>query len=118
MSLNPRSPSRRQVLQGTAAAVGAASFAPALLAQAAPVRVGYSMSRTGPWTGGAQVSQEPNFLLWAEQQNQAGGLDVKGVRRRIHPKEFRDAEKLFPQMKEAKAVLETLCGAARRSENW
>ena len=83
MSLNPRSPSRRQVLQGTAAAVGAASFAPALLAQAAPVRVGYSMSRTGPWTGGAQVSQEPNFLLWAEQQNQAGGLDVKGVRRRI-----------------------------------
>ena len=79
----PRSPSRRQVLQGTAAAVGAASFAPALLAQAAPVRVGYSMSRTGPWTGGAQVSQEPNFLLWAEQQNQAGGLDVKGVRRKI-----------------------------------
>ncbi|MCE2690333.1 MAG: amino acid ABC transporter substrate-binding protein [Rubrivivax sp.] len=83
MSLSPRSPSRRQVLQGTAAAVGAASFAPALLAQAAPVRVGYSMSRTGPWTGGAQVSQEPNFLLWAEQQNQAGGLDVKGVRRKI-----------------------------------
>jgi len=83
MQSNPRSPSRRQVLQGTAAAVGAASFAPALLAQAAPVRVGYSMSRTGPWTGGAQVSQEPNFLLWAEQQNQAGGLDVKGVRRRI-----------------------------------
>ena len=79
----PRSPSRRQVLQGAAAAVGAASFAPALLAQAAPVRVGYSMSRTGPWTGGAQVSQEPNFLLWAEQQNQAGGLDVKGVRRKI-----------------------------------
>ena len=83
MSLSSRSPSRRQVLQGTAAAVGAASFAPALLAQAAPVRVGYSMSRTGPWTGGAQVSQEPNFLLWAEQQNQAGGLDVKGVRRKI-----------------------------------
>ena len=79
----PRSPSRRQVLQGAAAAVGAASFAPALLAQAAPVRVGYSMSRTGPWTGGAQVGQEPNFVLWAEQQNQAGGLDVKGVRRKI-----------------------------------
>jgi len=41
------------------------------------------MSRTGPWTGGAQVSQEPNFLLWAEQQNAAGGLDVKGVRRKV-----------------------------------
>lgn len=83
MHRSPRSPFRRDVVQKTAAAVGATSFAPALLAQAAPVRVGYSMSRTGPWTGGAQVSQEPNYLLWAEQQNQAGGLDVKGVRRRI-----------------------------------
>ena len=83
MHRSPGSPFRRHVLQKTAAAVGATSFAPALLAQAAPVRVGYSMSRTGPWTGGAQVSQEPNYLLWAEQQNQAGGLDVKGVRRKI-----------------------------------
>ena len=83
MHRSPCSPFRRNVLQKTAAAVGATSFAPALLAQAAPVRVGYSMSRTGPWTGGAQVSQEPNYLLWAEQQNQAGGLDVKGVRRKI-----------------------------------
>jgi branched-chain amino acid transport system substrate-binding protein len=41
------------------------------------------MARTGPWTGGAQVSQEPNYLLWAEQQNAAGGLDVKGVKRPI-----------------------------------
>jgi branched-chain amino acid transport system substrate-binding protein len=73
---------RRHFLQG-AAAVGAASIAPALMAQAAPVRVGYSMSRTGPWTGGAQVSQEPNYILWAEQQNAAGGLDVKGTKRKI-----------------------------------
>ncbi|MCZ2414760.1 MAG: amino acid ABC transporter substrate-binding protein [Burkholderiales bacterium] len=52
-------------------------------AQSAPVRIGYAIARTGPWAGGAQVSQEPNFLMWAEQQNAAGGLDVKGVRRRI-----------------------------------
>ncbi len=74
--------SRRQFLQG-AAAVGAVSVAPTLLAQSAPVRVGYAIARTGPWTGGAQVSQEPNYLLWAEQQNAAGGLDVKGVKRQI-----------------------------------
>ena len=73
---------RRQFIQG-AAAVGAASIAPALMAQAAPVRVGYAIARTGPWAGGAQVSQEPNYILWAEQQNAAGGLDVKGVRRKI-----------------------------------
>ena len=73
---------RRQWIKG-AAALGAASIAPQLAAQSAPVRVGYAMARTGPWTGGAQVSQEPNFLLWAEQQNAAGGLDVKGVKRPI-----------------------------------
>ncbi len=76
-------PTRRLVIRSAAATVGALSIAPQLLAQSAPVRIGYSMSRTGPWTGGAQVSQEPNYLLWAEQQNAAGGLDVKGVRRRI-----------------------------------
>ena len=75
--------SRRQLIQGAAAALGAMSVAPGLLAQSGPVRVGYAMARTGPWTGGAQVSQEPNYLLWAEQQNAAGGLSVKGVRRPI-----------------------------------
>jgi branched-chain amino acid transport system substrate-binding protein len=74
---------RREVIKGVAATVGAMAVAPGLLAQAAPVRVGYTMARTGPWTGGAQVSQEPNYLLWAEQQNAAGGLDVKGVKRPI-----------------------------------
>ena len=74
---------KRSLLKGAAATVGAAAFAPQLLAQAKPVRVGYAMARTGPWTGGAQVSQEPNYVLWAEQQNAAGGLDVKGVRRPV-----------------------------------
>ena len=81
--LKPVQKSRRQLIQGAAAAVGAMSFAPGLIAQSAPVRVGYAMARTGPWTGGAQVSQEPNYLLWAEQQNAAGGLNVKGVKRPI-----------------------------------
>jgi len=74
---------RRKLIKGVASAVGVMAVAPQLLAQAAPVRVGYSMARTGPGTGGAQVSQEPNYLLWAEQQNAAGGLDVKGVKRPI-----------------------------------
>ncbi len=74
---------RRDTLQALGA--GAASLAlPALaLAQTGPVRIGYAIARTGPWAAGAQVTQEPNYLLWAEQQNAAGGLDVKGVRRRI-----------------------------------
>jgi len=75
-------PNRRSVVTGLA--VGAAALsAPWVQAQPAPVRVGYAIARTGPWTGGAQTSQEPNYLLWAEQQNAAGGLDVKGTKRRI-----------------------------------
>ena len=78
--------SRRTAVQGLAA--GAASLAlpgiPGLArAQAAPVRIGYAIARTGPWTGGAQVSQEPNYLLWAEQQNAAGGRNGKGTKRPI-----------------------------------
>jgi len=75
--------SKRTLLKGAAATVGAAAFAPQLLAAAPPVRIGYAIARTGPWTGGAQISQEPNYLLWAEQQNAAGGLNVKGVKRPI-----------------------------------
>lgn len=75
--------SKRSLLKGVAATVGVATFAPHLLAQANPVRIGYAIARTGPWTGGAQISQEPNYLLWAEQVNAAGGLDVKGVKRPI-----------------------------------
>jgi branched-chain amino acid transport system substrate-binding protein len=75
--------SKRTLLKGAAATVGAATFAPHLLAAASPVRIGYAIARTGPWTGGAQISQEPNYLLWAEQQNAAGGLNVKGVKRPI-----------------------------------
>jgi branched-chain amino acid transport system substrate-binding protein len=79
----PATQTRRQLIRGAATAVGALSIAPGLLAQGATVRIGYSMSRTGPWTPGAQVSQEPNYLLWAEQLNAAGGLDVKGTKRPV-----------------------------------
>ncbi len=76
-------PSKRHLLKGAAAAVGAAAFAPLLFAQASPVRIGYAIARTGPWSTGAQITQEPTYLLWAEQQNAAGGLNVKGTRRPI-----------------------------------
>jgi len=76
---------RRHLVQALGA--GAASLAsvgfPAFAQGGAPVRIGYAMARTGPWSVGAQTSQEPNYLLWAEQTNAAGGLDVKGTRRKI-----------------------------------
>ena len=54
-----------------------------VFAQDAPVRIGYAIARTGPWAAGAQVSQEPNYIMWADQVNSAGGLNVKGKKRKI-----------------------------------
>lgn len=64
------------------AALAIAAVAPAL-AQEPPVRVGYAISRTGPFAAGAQTTQEPNYILWADQVNAAGGLNVQGKRRKI-----------------------------------
>lgn len=74
---------KRTLLKGAAAAVGSAAFAPSIFAQAKPVRIGYAIARTGGMAGGNAVSQEPNFIMWAEQVNAAGGLDVKGTKRPI-----------------------------------
>ena len=75
--------SRRRAVKSLAAGAATVALPTLALAQTGPVRIGYAMARTGPWTGGAQISQEPNYLLWAEQQNAAGGLNVKGVKRQI-----------------------------------
>ena len=53
---------RRTLVQALAAGAAASAGTP-LFAQAGPVRIGYTMARTGPWSVGAQTSQEPNYLL-------------------------------------------------------
>ncbi|MBL8287588.1 MAG: ABC transporter substrate-binding protein, partial [Rubrivivax sp.] len=74
---------RRRVVQAIAAGAATAALPGLGQAQGGPVRVGYAIARTGPSAGGAQVSQEPNYLLWAEQINAAGGLNVKGTKRPV-----------------------------------
>ena len=73
---------RRTLVQALAAGAATAGL-PVLAQSAPPIRIGYAMARTGPWSTGAQVSQEPNYLLWADQVNAAGGLSVKGVKRPV-----------------------------------
>jgi len=51
-------------------------------AQDKPITIGYAIARTGPWAPGAQVTQEPNYIMWAEQVNAAGGLAVGGGKKR------------------------------------
>jgi branched-chain amino acid transport system substrate-binding protein len=59
------------------------TFHPPAQSQGSSIKIGYAISRTGPFAPGAQVTQEPNYLLWAEQVNAAGGLNVKGQKRKI-----------------------------------
>jgi branched-chain amino acid transport system substrate-binding protein len=74
---------RRAIIQLAAAGpVGLAHLSLAT-AQVAPVRVGYAIARSGALAAGAQATQEPNYLLWADLQNAAGGLNVAGSRRPI-----------------------------------
>jgi len=70
-------------IKGLAIALTAAVLAPTAPAFAQDVTIGYAISRTGPWAPGAQVSQEPNYIMWAEQVNAAGGLNVNGKKRKI-----------------------------------
>ena len=72
-----------------AAALCADLLAPAF-AQDAPVRIGYAIARTGPWAVGAQMTQEPNYIMWADQLNATGGLSVKGKKRKIELVGFDD----------------------------
>ena len=73
--------------------VSSALFAFALVpafAQDAPVKIGYAIARTGPWAAGAQLTQEPNYIMWAERVNAAGGLNVKGKKRKVELVGFDD----------------------------
>ena len=75
---------RNKPFMGIALALTAAALlAPVAPAAAQDVRIGYAIARTGPWAPGAQVTQEPNYIMWAEQVNAAGGLNVGGKKRKI-----------------------------------
>ena len=69
-------------------ATAAAGAAPVPLAgrrawgQARAVRIGYTLSATGPYAVGAGITQAPNYTLWQEQVNARGGLAVAGGGRR------------------------------------
>jgi len=78
---------RREFLKTAAAGAATVPLLPTRArAQAKPVRIGYTMSATGPYAVGAGITQVPNYTLWQEQVNANGGLSVKGEGRR--PIEF------------------------------
>ncbi len=71
---------------GATAATAALYRVPPASAQTGPVRIGFAISDTGPFSIGANITQIPNYLLWRDEVNAKGGLAVKGQGRR--PIEF------------------------------
>lgn len=85
---------KRRALAAALVMLGVLPAAARAQAGARPVRIGYTMSRTGPYAPGAQVSQEPNYLLWAQQVNAAGGLLVKGQKRPVELVSYDDRSEI------------------------
>ncbi len=74
-------PTRRTVVGGIAAAATLA--APQVRAQSGAVKIGFSISKTGPNAGGANVTTLPNYQMWMKETNEAGGLKLPGGQRRM-----------------------------------
>lgn len=59
------------------------------------------------------------YVMYHEMLHLKHPVEMKGSRRKVHPKAFREEEKLFPKLPEAKKMLEQLCGVGRlRQESW
>jgi branched-chain amino acid transport system substrate-binding protein len=54
------------------------------------LRIGYAISKTGPFAGGAGVTTLPNYQLWVKDVNAAGGISLGGKKVPIEVVEYDD----------------------------
>src|SRR5690606_21940201 len=68
-------PGCRTLLAGLAAfAMAGAAYA----ADPTEIRIGYAISKTGPYAGGASTTVLPNYQMWAADLEKAGGIEING----------------------------------------
>src|SRR5262245_57828582 len=71
-----------------------AALASALLASTAlaqdTIKIGWAISKTGPFGPGAAITTLPNYQVWVKDVNDAGGLNVKGKKMKIEVIEYDD----------------------------
>src|SRR5262249_50620041 len=65
------------LIAGAAASVGVAQEAPK------SIKVGYVISLSGPQSAGAMLTTVPNYRLWVDEINKAGGLNLKKYGKKI-----------------------------------
>lgn len=83
---------RRAFVGGITAALLALTAGMASAQADKPLRIGFSMARTG-MLANATPSQMSTYELWREQTNAKGGMDVGGVRRKVEFVVFDDQSK-------------------------
>ena len=78
------------------AALGALAFATALGALSVPaqaqdtIKIGWAISKTGPFAAGAAVTSLPNYQVWVKDVNDAGGIKVGNKKMKIEVIEYDD----------------------------
>jgi branched-chain amino acid transport system substrate-binding protein len=83
---------RRSVVSGIAALAATLSAKGAFAQADKPVRLGFSMARTG-MLANATPSQSNTYELWKEQVNARGGMDVGGRKRKVEFVTYDDQSK-------------------------
>lgn len=75
-----------------ASMIGALAIAGSAQAQTAPasVKIGYAISKTGPYAGGASITTLPNYQVWVKDVNEAGGIMLGGKRVPVEVVEYDD----------------------------
>ena len=72
----------RGILIAAAAALVAASAAAAQQAPAS-IRIGWAISKTGPYVGGASITTLPAYQVWVKDVNAAGGIMLKSLGKKL-----------------------------------
>src|SRR5262249_24548743 len=76
---------------GTLAAAAAMLWVAGAPAQAQDsVKIGWAISKTGPFAAGAGVTTLPNYQVWVKDVNDAGGINVGGKKLKIEVIEYDD----------------------------
>jgi branched-chain amino acid transport system substrate-binding protein len=65
------------------AALGLGLSAPAAAQQPTSIRIGWAISKTGPYAGGASVTTLPNYQVWVKDVNEAGGIMLSSIGKRL-----------------------------------
>src|SRR5262245_14381526 len=67
----------------TVLATAASLIAPAWSQAPTSIRVGWSISKTGPYAGGANVTTLPNYQVWVKDVNDAGGIMLSSLGKKL-----------------------------------